>query len=285
MKLVTVGIPFYNTEAYIENCVQSILNQSYTNLEIILLNDGSKDNSLEIVKKINDPRIKIISDGENKGLIFRLNQLIDIAQGEYFARMDADDIMFPSRIEKQIAILEATPRIDVVHSDAVSIDDNNSILGYRYSADITTAVDIINRKVPIHPTVFARTSWFKKYHYSKEFHWIEDFELWNRSASETVFFNIKEPLLFYREISQNNSKKFLASLPSKRLFMKEYKMPFKYSLNFIYINYLKYAFYKLFEILHLEKLTIKHRFKALESDEIEKYVLILKNACIAKNKS
>ena len=168
--------------------------------------------------------------------LFRLNQLIDIAQGEYFARMDADDVMFPERIQKQLAILEKKANINVVHSDAVSIDHNNAILGYRNSATINSPQDILERKVPIHPTVFAKTSWFRKYHYSKQYHWIEDFELWNRSAKETVFHNIKEPLLFYREISQNNSKKFLASLPSKRLFMKDYKLPFSYSLNFIYIN-------------------------------------------------
>ncbi|WP_395059699.1 glycosyltransferase family 2 protein [Flavobacterium sp.] len=282
MKLVTVGIPFYNTEAYIENCVQSILNQSYKNLEIILLDDGSKDNSLEIVKKFNDPRIKIISDGENKGLIFRLNQLIDIAKGEYFARMDADDVMFPQRIQKQLEILEKQSNVNVVHSDAVSIDDKNKILGYRNSASINTPQDILDRKVPIHPTVFAKTSWFKKYHYSKQYHWIEDFELWNRSSKETIFYNIKEPLLFYREISQNNSKKFLASLPSKRLFMKDYKLPFSYSLNFIYINYLKFMFYKILEILNLENIAIKHRFKVMETKEYEKYNTILHDQCITK---
>jgi glycosyltransferase involved in cell wall biosynthesis len=280
MKLVTIGIPFYNTESYIENCVQSIINQTYKNIEIILLDDGSKDKSIEKVKKFNDPRIKIISDGENKGLIFRLNQLIDMAQGEYFARMDADDIMFPSRIEKQLEILEENDSIHVVHSDAVSINDKNEILGYRNSAEISSVQDILDRKVPIHPTVLARTSWFRKYHYSKQYHWIEDFELWNRSSKETTFYSIREPLLFYREISQNNSKKFLASLPSKRLFMKEYKLPFSYSFSFIYVNYLKFIFYKFFEILNLESFTIKHRFRVLESFEFEKYNAILHNKCI-----
>lgn len=280
MKLVTIGVPFYNTEAYIENCVQSILNQSYKNLEIILLDDGSKDSSLEKVKNFDDSRIKIISDGENKGLIFRLNQLIDIAQGEYFARMDADDVMFPERIQKQLAILEKKANINVVHSDAVSIDDKNKILGYRNSVSINTQQDVLNRKVPIHPTVFAKTSWFRKYYYSKQYHWIEDFELWNRSSKETVFYNIKEPLLFYREISQNNSKKFLASLPSKRLFMKEYKLSFSYSLNFIYINYLKFMFYKTLEVLNLENIAIKHRFRTLEIITLEKYNKILLDECI-----
>ena len=282
MKLVTIGIPFYNTEAYIKDCVQSVLNQSYKNLEVILLDDGSKDKSLEIVKNFNDNRIKIISDGENKGLIFRLNQLIDIAQGEYFARMDADDVMFPDRIEKQLKILEENCKIDVVHSDAVSIDDKNNILGYRNSATISTPQDILDRKVPIHPTVFAKTSWFRKYYYSKQYHWIEDFELWNRSSKETNFYSIKEPLLFYREISQNNSKKFLVSLPSKRLFMKEYKLPFSYSLSFIYINYLKFIFYKSFEILNLENLTIRHRFKKVGALEFKKYNTILQEECIVR---
>ncbi|MFC4817387.1 glycosyltransferase family 2 protein [Flavobacterium sp. GCM10023249] len=277
MKLVTIGVPFFNVENHLGDCIKSILNQTYQNLEIILVDDGSKDGSLEIVKQFEDPRIKIISDGENKGLIFRLNQLIDLAQGKYFARMDADDIMFPERIEKQLALLEKNPHADVTHSDAVSIDDENNILGYKHSSVIKTRRDTLDEKVPIHPTVFAKTKWFKKHMYSNDFVRVEDFELWNRSINDSVFLNISEPLLFYREISTNNSSKFLTSLPGKKKFAKEYNLSFSDKFRIVYLNYFKFIYCRVFEILQLDYLSVRHRFKGVEPEKKGIYQDILNN--------
>ena len=102
--LVTVGIPFYNSEKYLSDSVKSTLNQTYTNLEIILLDDGSTDSSLKIAQEFEkkDKRVIVISDGENIGLPKRLNQLSQLVNGKYYARMDADDIMFSNRISSSI---------------------------------------------------------------------------------------------------------------------------------------------------------------------------------------
>ena len=104
-ELVTIGLPFYNDRLTLELAIKSIFAQTYKNWELILVDDGSTDGSLNIAKKITDKRVRIISDEKNKGLIFRLNQIASLAKGKYLARMDADDLMQPTRIEKQVEFL------------------------------------------------------------------------------------------------------------------------------------------------------------------------------------
>ena len=123
--MVTIGLPFYNAEKYLALAIESVLQQTYTNWELLLLDDGSTDNSLSIAQSYaqKDSRIKVISDGKNKNLATRLNELPSLAQGLYLARMDADDIMLPARIERQLAVLKAHPEIDVLGTNAYIIND------------------------------------------------------------------------------------------------------------------------------------------------------------------
>ena len=118
MDLVTIAIPAYNCQEYIDYAVQSVINQTYKNWELLLLDDGSTDGTLQKLKAYEtDDRIRIISDGQNRGLIYRLNQSINLAHGRYYARMDADDIMLIHRVQSQIDFLEKNPSIDVVGSN------------------------------------------------------------------------------------------------------------------------------------------------------------------------
>ena len=105
-KLVSIGMTVYNTSEYIEDAIKSILKQTYTNWELIVINDGSTDDTLDKIKKIKDNRIKIFSDSQNKGIAKRLNECIEASSGDYFARMDGDDIMVPYRLEQQVKYLE-----------------------------------------------------------------------------------------------------------------------------------------------------------------------------------
>ena len=95
--LITVGMPIYNAGEVLRPAVLSIINQSYFNWELIIIDDGSTDNSLEYIQDILDPRIKIVNDGLNKGLAARLNEIMDLGRGVYFARMDQDDISYPQK--------------------------------------------------------------------------------------------------------------------------------------------------------------------------------------------
>ena len=127
--LVTIGIPFFKDKEYLSAAIQSVINQTYQNWELILMDDGSSDGSLEIAKSFKDKRIRIVSDGKNKGLPSRLNEIVGLARGEFVARMDADDIMHPERIEKQVDYLIDHPEVNVLGTMAYVIDASNSIIG------------------------------------------------------------------------------------------------------------------------------------------------------------
>ena len=114
MVKISVLIPVYNAEAFLENSINSILNQTYRDFELLLLNDCSKDNSEKIIKTYTDSRIKYFKNDQNLGISGSRNKLMDLAQGEYLAIMDNDDISLPDRFEKQVAFLDAHKDITIV---------------------------------------------------------------------------------------------------------------------------------------------------------------------------
>lgn len=199
MEKVTIGIPVYNAEKFIRNTLISIFNQTYSNFELIITDDGSTDDSLNIIKSFTDNRIRIYSDGENKGISYRLNQQVNLAKGKYFVRMDADDIMFPNRLEKQLAFLENNPNCDVVGSSIIVINDDNDIIGFRPPSFNKNEYDTLQKITFHHPSVMGKKSWFLENNYKVEYSGVEDFELWHRTIGTSNFGMIKEPLLFYRD--------------------------------------------------------------------------------------
>ena len=108
--LVSVIIPCYNAEKYVEEAIRSIMTQTYSNLEIIVTDDCSSDNTLMILETLaaEDSRIKVIKNEKNLKIVKSLNNMIEVAQGKYIARMDADDISLPERIEKQVSFLDSS---------------------------------------------------------------------------------------------------------------------------------------------------------------------------------
>ena len=197
--LVTVGIPMYNAEKFIGQAIKSILNQSFQNFEIIITDDGSTDKSIEIASSFLDPRIKLFADGNNKGISYRLNQQVELAKGKYFARMDADDIMFPDRLEKQIHFLNNNENIDVVGSSVVVLDDDNQIIVFRPAKLLTEYEKLFNNILFNHPTVTGKLEFFKQYPYSEDLIGVEDSDVWIRSFNKSKFFVMDEPVLFYRD--------------------------------------------------------------------------------------
>src|SRR5690554_3918162 len=124
--LVTVFIPVYNCENFIDECLKSILNQTYKNIEVLLVDDGSTDNSVEKIKKYSDPRIRLIQNERNMGIPYTRNVGLKEAKGKYIAIMDSDDISMPIRIEKQVAYLEQHPEIDAVSSFYIKFDEKSN---------------------------------------------------------------------------------------------------------------------------------------------------------------
>lgn len=203
-KLVSIGIPFYNAEKYLADAIKSVLAQSYPYWELILVDDGSTDGSLKIAQDFatRDSRIRVISDGVNKKLPARLNQIIREAQYDYIARMDADDIMHPERLETQFDFLRNNINFDLVSSGLISIDNNNQVKGFRCVDELY--YDFITPKLSypvVHPSIMARKSWFERNQYSEKYPRAEDFELWTRSIRSNDFKMAVLPdlLLYYRE--------------------------------------------------------------------------------------
>lgn len=215
MKL-TIGIPVYNGGHYILEAVQSVLNQSYLDFELIVTDDGSLDETMKVLRSLHDPRLTIVCDGMHKGLATRLNEQIAMARGEYFARMDADDVMLPQRIERQMAFVHQHPEADVVGSSAIIIDEDSKKIGYRNccrwergkhrNAEDLSYTEVTNF---MHPTVLGKTAWFRKYYYNPACEGCEDLDLWARSKAESIFYSLSEPLLLYRDPQHLNLSTYL----------------------------------------------------------------------------
>ena len=207
---VTVGIPYYNDRAYLAAAIRSVLRQTYTDLELILLADAPTDGSQEIARGFSDSRIRLIEGTSNVGLACRLNQIAREARGRYLFRMDADDLMHPARVERQIALLSSSPPNTVVGSAAVEIDEHSrprriivsrGPRGGGYHA----------RGAFLHPTVAARVEWFRENPYSEApvFRRTQDAELWVRSSRHSRFIVMPEALLYYRRTTSLSFDKYL----------------------------------------------------------------------------
>jgi glycosyltransferase involved in cell wall biosynthesis len=166
---------------------------------VLITIDGATDDSADIACRYTDPRIRTIISDENRGVSYRINQQVNMARGHFFARMDADDIMFPDRIEKQVKFMHENPGIDVIGSQAVIIDGDNKIIGFRESDTVFSSSSIRKKILFIHPTVFGRTDWFRKNPYSEDLAGVEDFYLWNTTFRRSGFHVLDIPLMFYRD--------------------------------------------------------------------------------------
>lgn len=200
MPKVSVVIPVFNAEKYLESSIESILNQTEKDIEVIIINDGSTDTSLEILNALQkkDNRIKIISQ-ENKGVIKSLNEAILNSKGDYIARMDADDISFPHRIEKMLDYMEKH-NLDLCGSSAVTINERGEEIGKitrPETKDEIMRFTILHNPF-IHPSVMFRRSIIEKVGLYKNFKHAEDYELWTRIVFKYKVANIQEPLLYYR---------------------------------------------------------------------------------------
>ncbi|WP_180102820.1 glycosyltransferase family 2 protein [Acinetobacter sp. YH12126] len=201
---VSIGIPFYNAELFLADAIKSVIQQSFQDWELILVNDGSTDQSLSIAQEFakKDHRIRVISDGKNKKLPTRLNQIIQESQYEYIARMDADDLMHPDRLKIQLDFLEKNKEFDLVSTGVVSINDKNQVRGIRRLREIYTDFSEVKRHYPIvHASILAKRDWYLRNKYDQSLPRTEDFELWCRAISKNdlKLAVLPEALYYYRE--------------------------------------------------------------------------------------
>jgi glycosyltransferase involved in cell wall biosynthesis len=222
---VSIALTVFNNAHSIKQTLQSIFAQTLTDWELIIIDDGSTDGSVEILRQINDPRVRLVIGTENRKSPYRLNQTSEMAQGQYLARIDADDLMCPERLERQCQYLDANPEIDICGTSIYLIDYNTELKGfYAQPTDMKFGLNMIRTSLYFQPSVMAKASWYKKNKYDLRYIRAQDMEFWCRMAMEknTNFGAMADCLTFYRKTEVNTLTKTLRTLRLQRQICWEY---------------------------------------------------------------
>ena len=225
---ISVVMAVFNGAKYIQQTIESVINQTYKNFEFIIVDDGSTDNSADIIKTINDKRIKYVWQ-VNKGISVALNAGIAIAKGMYIARIDADDICNPQRLTKQYNFLEENPDYVVVGSNARVIDKDGKFV---FSSNLLLNHTDIAQTKPFYPfyhsSVMIRKQPLKKVGcYNEEVSSLNAFEdllLWNKLDQEGRFANLKEELISYRLVPGASTSKIGKDAKIVRKIFEQYQV-------------------------------------------------------------
>lgn len=210
--LVSVLMPVYNAETHLREAIDSILKQTYQHLEFVIVNDGSTDGSEDIILSYKDPRIRLLVNPENKGLIYSLNYGIAACKGTYIARMDADDTCLPERLAEQLAFMEQHLEIGVCGCDYTqfSASGEQSFRALSVHDEILSQM-IFNSSV-VHPSLMLRRSVLQNFDpvFNPGYHHSEDYELWSRLILHTRFSAVHRVLFRYRihaaQVTQKHSE-------------------------------------------------------------------------------
>lgn len=203
VPIVSVLLSVYNGEKYLRESIESILDQTFTDFEFIIINDGSTDASQRIISAYHDPRIRIINNSSNVGLTKSLNRGLKLARGIYVARQDADDISEPQRLAKQVKFMNNNPDIVLLGTWYREIDaEGNFGDNVRLPSDQTELQWALLFYCPfVHSGVmFPRDTFLKKVgYYNEDFHYAMDHELWLRASRQQPITNFREYLVRYRQ--------------------------------------------------------------------------------------
>ena len=209
---VTVGIPVYNAGLYLADAIRSIFAQTHADWELIIVDDGSSDDGLAIARSVADPRVRVLADGTNRGLAARLNQIVREASHPLVARMDADDLCAPTRLERQLRLLAREPSLQLVGTGTYSMDRHCRLIGAREGAvrAATGVAEVLRGRVGIiHASSIFRREWLQRFAYDEEIARSEDLELWARAAAAggLVAASVPDPLYIYREDGNLSAEK------------------------------------------------------------------------------
>ena len=205
--LVSVVLPCFNAQRFVDGCIRSLTTQDHRNIEVIALDDGSTDQTAKILASwaCHDGRVRVISQGTNRGLISTLNQGVSAAKGAFIARMDADDIAAPTRLTRQLAFLLSNPSVDLVGTGTRPVDaDTGRVLAprpVRCLRPVSARLAALFTTPVSHMTVLARSEVMRRHPYgigNASLH-AEDYELWTRMLAGNVqMANLEEPLVTVR---------------------------------------------------------------------------------------
>lgn len=197
---VTVLLPVYNGARFLATAINSVLGQTFGAFELLVINDGSSDHTADVLASCSDPRVRVVEHARNFGLITSLNEGLGLARGEYIARMDADDVALPRRLERQVRFLRDSPGIGLCGTWFRTFGSGRSRIVRPPVQSDDMAAKLFYESPLAHPTVMFRRDLFEKHglRYSSDCPHAEDFELWTRVALITELGNLPEVLLKYR---------------------------------------------------------------------------------------
>ena len=220
---ISVLMPVYNAEKYMEESIESVLNQTFRDFEFIIINDGSNDSSLSLLKKYKkkDKRIIILDNKKNLGLHISLNRGLNIAKGKYIARMDADDISLRDRFMIQFDYMEKHPEIFLIGGSAIIIDENGEKMGALLKGDNPNRIrKKLQKSNPlIHPSIIFRNT--HEFFYREKFVCSEDYDLYLRMISKGKMLQNIEPFLIRYRISKNSFVARFITHPNESPFFSE----------------------------------------------------------------
>lgn len=206
--LVTVIIPFYNGEAFLKSAIDSVLNQTFTNLELLLVNDGSTDASVSIVQAYTDPRLRVLHNEGNRGVIYSRNRGIAEARANVVALLDADDIAVPNRVEVQYGHLENNPQVMMLGGNAEVVDAIGSATGEYYrmpAGGLQVHLELLFRNVFVNSAVMFRKEAAQAIGGYRGRH-AEDYDFAFRMAEHYQVDNLDKILVQYRLHDHNSSR-------------------------------------------------------------------------------
>lgn len=204
---ISVCMAAYNSDVYIKESIESILNQRFTDFELIIVNDGSTDRTTEIINIFHDNRIRVLHNEKNEGLVFTRNRLVDAARADLIAILDSDDIAYPNRLELQYHYMVSHPKIALLGGHANIIDSSGGYTGQKFIQPITDHYDyfmlfgsmFINSATVFRKNIFNQVGGYRDYAPA------EDFDLFMRIAEVAQVKNLDEVLVKYRIHEKNTS--------------------------------------------------------------------------------
>ena len=265
---VSVGLPFFNNRRTLADAIRSVFAQSFEDWELILVDDGSTDGSLEIARSVRDPRVRVVSDGSNRGLAARLNQIAGLARAPLLARLDGDDMLHPQRLQRQVEVFDCIPGIDLVGTAMYSLDRADHPRGIQgLTQPDRRAAAVLQRALLLHATITGRTAWFRDNPYDEQWRRAEDRELMVRTFGRMNFVHLTEALYFCREEFSIRLDKYLASGRESRRIMRQYGPKLlgrAHTTALRLASWCKGEIYRLGTHLHAEQFLVRRRNRAID---------------------
>ena len=226
MVKISVCVPTFNSAKFIRETIESVLNQTYQDFELLIVDDYSKDETLDIVQSIKDARIRIFKNEKNLGMVRNFNRCLELAQGEFVTTLDGDDLMASSNLQQKIDLLEKYPEMAFVFSNVDIIDESSHVTGSRpkkplpfssrmVSDAICVAGGIVFKTLLIEGNFICKSSVILRRNllerfgsFNVQFSWGEDYDMWARMALSHEVGYVQQPLVKYRIHTENYTKDF-----------------------------------------------------------------------------